>query len=98
MYNKIVITTVFLTKEAEKQIRKCPRHVAVKLQAWVESVENDGLEETKKIPGFHDEPLKGRRKGHRSIRLSRAYRAIYTLKITGAAKFVRIVKVTKHEY
>ncbi len=93
-----MITTVLLTKEAEKQIRKCPRHVAVKLQAWVESVENDGLEETRKIPGFHDEPLKGHRTGQRSIRLSRAYRAIYTLTTTGVAKCVRIVKVTKHEY
>ena len=93
-----MITTVLLTKEAEKQIRKCPRHVAVKLQAWVESVENDGLEETRKIPGFHDEPLKGHRTGQRSIRLSRAYRAIYTLTTTGVANRVRIVKVTKHEY
>jgi len=98
VYNRNVITTVLLTKEAEKQLQKCPRHVAVKLQAWLESVENDGLEETKKIPGFHDEPLKDRLKGQRSIRLSRAYRAIYTLKTTAAAKFVRIVKVTKHEY
>jgi len=71
---------------------------AVKLQAWVESVANDGLEETRKIPGLHDEPLKGQRTGQRSIRLSRAYRAISTLTTTGVFKFVRIVKVTKHEY
>ena len=94
----MMITTVLLSKEAEKQLRKVPRHVAVKLQAWVESVENDGLEEVRKTPGFHDEPLKGRRKGQRSMRLSRAYRAIYIVKAQGEIKLARIEEVTKHEY
>jgi hypothetical protein len=30
-----------------------------KLMAWVEAVEEDGLEATRRVPGFHDEPLRG---------------------------------------
>jgi proteic killer suppression protein len=74
-----------------------PRHVAIKLGAWAEDVAARGLEEVRKTPGYHDEPLKGRRKGQRSIRLSRAYRAIYTVHEDGV-EFVLIEEVTKHGY
>ena len=57
-----------------------------------------GLNETRKIPGYHDEPLKGKRAGQRSIRLNRAYRAIYTVEKDGTIKFVEILEVNKHEY
>jgi proteic killer suppression protein len=40
-------------------------------------VEEQGIEEAREIPGYHDEPLRGEREGQRSVRLSRAYRAIY---------------------
>ena len=36
----------------------------------------DGLEEVRKVPGYHDEPLKGDQAGERSIRLSRSYRCL----------------------
>jgi proteic killer suppression protein len=52
----------------------------------------------RKLPGFHDEPLKGRRKGQRSIRLSRMYRAIYVVKRDGSLEFVSVEEVSKHEY
>jgi para-nitrobenzyl esterase len=51
----------------------------------------------RKVPGYHDEPLKGDRAGQRSIRLSRAYRAIYEIR-GGTAKFVSIEEVNKHDY
>ena len=54
--------------------------MADKLLAWVGNVEAKGLEEVRKLPGYHDEPLKGQRQGQRSIRLSRAYRAIYVVR------------------
>jgi len=47
---------------------------------------------------YHDERLKGKRQGQRSIRLSRAYRAIYVVKSEGPAEFVSIEEVSKHEY
>lgn len=93
-----MIHRVTLSKKARKQLRKVPRHVAIKLQAWIEMVEVDGLETTRRIPGFHDEPLAGPRKGERSIRLSRAYRAIYRIGRDGGGELVAVEEVNKHDY
>src|SRR4030042_1117341 len=87
-----MIYRVVLAPVTQKQLRKAPRHVVVKLQAWVEAVETQGLEEVRKVPGFHDEPLHGKRKGQRSIRLSKAYRAIYKVDSNSEAEFVSIEK------
>jgi len=51
----------------------------------------------RKIPGYHDEPLKGDRAGQRSIRLSRAYRAIYEIR-KDVAQLVSVEEVSKHDY
>jgi len=75
-----------------------PRHIVLNLRTWVEAVEADGLEEVRRIPGYHDEPLKGRRVGQRSIRLSRAYRAIYVVGANGDVEFVSVEEVSKHDY
>jgi proteic killer suppression protein len=63
----------------------------------VDAVGHKGLSEVRKIPGYHDEPLKGDRKGQRSIRLNIAYRAIYMV-VKGVINFVEIQEVNKHEY
>ncbi len=76
---------------------KIPAHVATKLLAWVESVKSEGLEEVRKVPGFHDEPLKGSRAGQRSLRLSKQWRAIYEVH-SQAVKFVMVEEVTPHKY
>jgi DNA-binding transcriptional regulator YiaG len=57
-----------------------------------------GLEVTRQGPGYHDEPLKGKWVGHRSIRLSKSYRAIYTVRHDGTVEFARVEAVSKHEY
>ncbi len=75
-----------------------PRHIVENLAAWVEDVETQGLEEIRKIPGYHDEPLHGDRRGQRSIRLSKAYRAIYVVKNDREIEFVSVEEVSKHEY
>ena len=92
-----MILRVEITKLAEKQLRKMPQHIKDNLIIWVMAVEQDGLEEVRKVPGYHDEPLKGDRAGQRSIRLSRAYRAIYEIK-EDTAKFVLVEEVNKHDY
>jgi toxin HigB-1 len=56
------------------------------------------LVETRKSPGWHDEPLLGKRKGQRSIRLNKQWRAIYVIKDDGAIEFVEIIEVTPHDY
>ena len=92
-----MIFRVEITKLAEKQLRKMPQPIKDNLIIWVMAVEQDGLEKIRKVPGYHDEPLKGDRAGQRSIRLSRAYRAIYEIK-EDTAKFVSVEEVNKHDY
>lgn len=98
VYNLIMINVVELTDQVRKQLRKVPKHVAVRFHGWIELVEEEGLEEARKRPGFHDEPLKGPRQGQRSIRLNRAYRAIYRVVDTGEIEVVRVEEVNKHDY
>ena len=92
-----MIHRVVLSSDAKKALRKVPKHIATKLLDWVEDVEDRGLEEVRKIPGYHDEPLRGKRSGQRSIRLSRTYRAIYRIK-EETIEFVLVEEVSKHEY
>ena len=93
-----MIRRVQLTRRAEKQIRKLPARVGKKLRTWVVLVRKVGLEEARKIPGFHDEPLVGPRRGTRSIRLSREYRAIYRIVRDGDAELISVEEVHKHGY
>jgi len=72
--------------------------VRSKLKAWINAVGKDGLGEVRKIPGFHDEPLKGKRAGQRSIRLSRSYRAIYLALRDETLWFAQVEEVSKHGY
>ena len=92
-----MIQRVQIGERARRDLRKTPSYIVVKLQDWVEGVEEIGLEEVRKIPGFHDEPCKGDMKGFRSIRLSRGYRAYYRI-LKGAVEFVSVERVDKHEY
>ena len=61
-------------------------------------VERVGVSEVRKLSGYHDEPLKGTRKGQRSIRLNRAYRAIYIEYADGKIQIIEVIEVSKHEY
>ena len=65
---------------------------------WVKMVELQGLPQVRKIPGYHDEPLKGNRVGQRSIRLSRAYRLVYIEDPSQNIIVVKVIEVNKHEY
>jgi proteic killer suppression protein len=66
--------------------------------AWVGAVQLDGLEQTRRLPGYHDEPLHGKWKGFRSIRLNRSYRPIYSVQDDGFLEFALIETVSKHKY
>jgi len=79
-------------------MRRTPSHIVEKLYLWVRLVEGKGLMFSRTIPGFHDEPLKGVRAGQRSIRLSRAYRAIYTVTPSAEIEVVTVEEVNKHDY
>ena len=78
--------------------RWLPEHIIQKLHFWACRIEMIGLEETRKIKSFHDEPLKGNRSGQRSIRLNRSYRAIYEVDEREKTILVIVVEVHKHGY
>ncbi len=51
---------VTISLNAEKDLKKVPLVIGLKLEGWVEEVGHRGLREVRKIPGYHDEPLKGK--------------------------------------
>ena len=72
-YNAFVDKVSFI--KVKKTLKVLPTHILRNLQRWAMQVEMLGMNEVRKIPGYHDELLKGKRKRQRSIRLSKAYRA-----------------------
>ena len=92
----MIITKILISKFAEKQLKKIPQAIKESLKYWAETVERIGIRETRKLPGYHDEPLRGSRKGQRSIRLNKSYRAIYVETVEGIE--ITVIEVNKHEY
>ena len=91
-------TKVEFRPKAFKALRSLPDHIVATLKTWVMAIELLGAREVRKRPGFHDEPLQGDRKGQRSIRMNKAYRAIYIETQNGEIELVEILEVSKHEY
>jgi proteic killer suppression protein len=63
-----VLIKIKRTSRFDKDLKKIPNNIRKKFIFWVFLVESQGLLEVRKNKGFHDEPLKGDRKGQRSIR------------------------------
>ena len=55
-----MMSGVLIAERARRQLRRAPGHIVSKLMAWIEAVEEDGLGATRRVPGFHDESLKGK--------------------------------------
>jgi len=66
-----VIRVVEVAISVKKNFHKIPLPIKKKLFTWVAAVEEKGLDEVRKVPGYHDEPLKSNRQGQRSIRLNK---------------------------
>lgn len=77
---------------------KLPKHIVDKIYLWALRVEMIGLLETRKISSFHDEPLKGKRRGQRSIRLNLDYRLFYVEDLQSNTVIVKAIEVNNHEY
>lgn len=82
--------------DIKKTCRKLPPVVVKKYELWKDIVFRHGPEKLKEFPGFHDEKLKGERKGERSSRLSLQYRVVYTVKRNIITVFV--LEITPHKY
>jgi toxin HigB-1 len=92
--NRVVLTTT-----ARKDLKNSPSHVLRKFEFWSKQVTIEGIRKVRKISAFHDEPLKGARKGQRSIRLSKSYRAIYrVLPEDNRIELIQVEEINKHEY
>ena len=89
---------VEFTKFAGKQIDRLPRPIQETVFFWKDAVERIGLPEVRKAKGYHDEPLKGQRKGERSVRLTKAYRLIYREEDQGEIVIIAVQEVNKHDY
>lgn len=82
----------------ERDLRlKIPNIILEKIKIWVLRVELDGMQKTRMIKSYHDEPLIGDRKGQRSIRLNRKYRLIY-MELGREVIIVKVLEVNAHEY
>jgi proteic killer suppression protein len=93
-----VINRVEASSRAERALTKAPRQVAAKFLYWKLQIEEHGLELVRKIPGYHDELLRGTLKGHcRSVRMALGYRAYYRV-IAGPAPHVFVEEVNRHVY
>lgn len=98
VYDVLVIRSVRLSRRAERDLERVPGHIAYKLRGWIDAIEYEGLETVRRIPGYHDEPLKGAWRGYRSVRLSKAYRAIYRITSDQGLELAYVEEVTRHEY
>lgn len=92
------IFDIELTKNAQKDLKNLPVFIIEKFFHWVKLVKQEGLRKARTVKGFHDEPLKGKRKGQRSVRLNGSYRAIYVEKLNSSIEFIEVQEVNNHDY
>lgn len=88
---------ILVSNKVIKALEKAPKQVQTKFLLWRQQIKLFGLEAVRHIPSFHDEPLKGKRQGQRSIRLNKQWRAIYEMDSSGTLK-VYVLEVTPHDY
>lgn len=93
-----MITEVRMTKSAKKDLNAAPENIQRKFVTWTMNVAATGVEDVRKISGWHDEPLKGNLAGIRSIRLSALWRAFYIEKDDGSIKFIEVKEINPHKY
>ncbi len=88
--------SVFESRKIDKTLKKVPREVLVRYEAWKRTVELLGPRGLKKVRGFRDEALQGDWKGFRSSRLNKQWRVIY--KVESSQLEVYVLEITPHKY
>ena len=93
-------TVVYASKGVVRAIRKglIPVHIVNKFLKWKMDVQGHGIQEIRKIPGYHDEPIKGSETGRRSVRLSKAWRLFYIETSDAEFHIVAVEEINHHEY
>ena len=90
------MTEVNISKKAYKQLDKVPLYIKLKFDGWKESVETFGILQVRKSPAYHDEPLQGKRKGERSVRLNKQWRIVY-VEVDDMIE-ITVLEVMPHDY
>jgi addiction module RelE/StbE family toxin len=83
-------------RRVQRRVGSLPRIVQARYQKWKDIVEASGPMGLRRVKGYHDEALRGDRKGHRSSRLGAQYRVVYTV-IANKVQ-VKVVDVSAHDY
>ena len=83
-------------RAVSKTCRKLAPEVLKKYELWKSIVFRHGPQKLREFQGFHDEALKGKRKGERSSRLSLKYRVIY--EAARETVTVYVIEITPHRY
>lgn len=89
---------IFITKKAQKDLRKLPKHILLQLDLWVEIIKEEGYRSMQTIKGYNDHALIGDRKGQRSSYLSRSWRVIYTINEEKTSIVIKILEINYHDY
>lgn len=87
---------IYEKSTCEKALKKAPKDVLKRYEAWKRIVELSGPMGLRQIKGFHDEALKGKWKGCRSSRLDIKWRVIYEVK--NKCLEIYVFEVNPHEY
>lgn len=61
-------------------------------------VEDKGLFQAQRFPGFRDHSLKGDRKGQRSVYLTKKWRTVYTVDSKKGLVLIIVEEVMPHDY
>ncbi len=87
---------IYEHRSVDKQLRSLPDDVLKRYEKWKDVVFISGPNGLKSIKGFRDEALREKWKGHRSSRLNKQYRVIYT--VENDKVLVKVMSVTPHDY
>ncbi len=87
---------IFEKKSVARALRRAPREIRVRYEAWKRIVELEGPAGLRLMKGFHDEALRGQWKGKRSSRLGKQWRVIY--EVEKDVLLVYVFEVNPHEY
>jgi proteic killer suppression protein len=83
-------------RDIAKACKKLSLAVVKKYELWKDIIFRHGPDKLREFPGFHDEKLKGDRKGQRSSRFSLHYRVIYTVERDIVT--VLVLEISPHSY
>jgi len=87
---------IYEHRKLSGKFKKIPVEILKRYEKWKDIVTVSGPEGLRLIKGFHDEALRGDRKGHRSSRLGLQWRILY--RIEKSKLYVLVVDINAHDY